>query len=368
MTKYIIRRLLQAIPVLFLITVICFFLMLMAPGGPQAQFNQNRFVTQDQVTAWLQHWCLVRNPSPLDMMREYAGWLGVWNCNTNSIFSAQGWPNFLPGFLGGGDNGMLHGDWGISISLNQPVLSIILGRLPVTLLLMTTATIIWICMALLLGVVAAVKRYSLFDQAVTLLSYTFYSLPTFWLGLMLIFFFGVTLHWFPTQLIQSPRISPGPFASSIWWQAFWTDPLKYGWDVGTHLVLPVITLVAVSVAGDSRFVRSAMLESLNQDYVRTARAKGLGERRVVFRHAFRNALLPIITNAALEVAFIFSGAIATETIFSLQGVGYLFYTSLLAHDYFLVMGIVFISSIMVVTFNLVADVLYAVADPRIRYD
>lgn len=368
MIKFVIRRLLQAVPVVFIITIICFFLMLLAPGGPQEQFNQNRFVTQVQVDAWLKHWCLVRNPGPADMVREYSSWLGVWNCSGDSVMSAHGLPNFLPGFLGGGDNGMIHGDWGISISLNQPVVEVILGRLPVTLLLMITATVIWISLALVLGVLGAVKRYSLLDQAITLMSYTLYSLPTFWLGLMLIFVFGVTLHWFPTQLIQSPRLSPGPFASAIWWSTFWTNPLKYGWDVGTHLLLPVITLVSVSVAGDSRFVRSAMLESLNQDYVRTARAKGLTEGRVVFRHAFRNALLPIITNAALEMAFIFSGAIVTETIFSLQGMGYLFYTALLAKDYFLLMGIVFIASMLVVFFNLIADVMYAVADPRIRYD
>lgn len=368
MTKYIIRRLLQAIPVIFLISIICFFLMLSAPGGPQAQFNQNRFVTQDQVNEWLRHWCLVREPSPVDMLKEYGGWLGVWNCGNQSLISDHGNLNFLPAFIGGGDNGMLHGDWGISIYLNQPVLDIILGRLPVTLLLMTTAWIIWLTLALFLGVVAAVRRYSLFDQAATLFSYVFYSLPTFWLGLMLIFIFGVALHWFPTQLIQSPRISPGPFASAIWWQAFWTAPTKYGWDVAMHLVLPVTTLVAVSVAGDSRFVRSAMLESLGQDYVRTARAKGLPERSVIFRHAFRNALLPIITNGALEVAFLFSGAIVTETIFSLQGMGYLFIQGLQARDYFLLMGIILISSVLVVFFNLVADVLYAVADPRIRYD
>ena len=368
MIKYIIRRLLQAVPVVFLITLICFVLMLMAPGGPQAQFSQNRFVTQPQINAWLKHWCLVRNPSPGDMAVEYGGWLGVWNCQNDSLLSDKGLPNFLPEAIGGGNNGMLHGDWGISIYLNQPVLSVILNRLPVTLLLMTTAWLIWLSLALFLGVIAAVRRYSFFDQAVTLLSYTFYSLPTFWLGLMLIFICSVWLHWFPSGLIQSPRISPGPFASQLWWTAFWTNPSKYGWDVAMHLVLPVTTLVAVSVAGDSRFVRSAMLESLTQDYVRTARAKGLGERRVVFRHAFRNALLPIITNGALEMAFLFSGAIVTETIFSLQGMGYLFIQGLNAHDYFLLMGIVFIGSILVVVFNLVADVLYAIADPRIRYD
>jgi peptide/nickel transport system permease protein len=263
---------------------------------------------------------------------------------------------------------MLHGDWGTSISLNQPVFDVIMERIPVTMLLMTIAWIIWVTLALLLGVIAAVKRYSLTDQVITFFSYVFYSLPTFWLGLMLISIFAVTLGWFPSQLIQSSRISPGPFATPIWWQAFWSDPLKYGYDVAAHLVLPVTTLVAVSVAGDSRFVRSAMLESLNQDYVRTARAKGLTERRVVFRHAFRNALLPIITNVALEAAFLFSGAIVTETIFSLQGMGYLFYTGVQAHDYFLLMGIVLISSVLVVVMNLVADVLYAAADPRIRYD
>ena len=368
MIKYIVRRLIQAIPVVFLITIICFILMLMAPGGPQAQFNQNRFVTPDQVTAWLQHWCLVRNPGPVDMVREYGGWLGVWNCQTQSLFSEHGGLNFLPSILGGGTNGMLHLDWGISIHYNQQVIDVILSRIPVTLLLMTIAWLIWLTLALFLGVVAAVRRYSLFDQAATLFSYIFYSLPTFWLGLMLIEIFAVTLHWFPSQLIQSARSDAGPFASAGWWQHFWSNEGKYGYDVLVHLVLPVTTLVAVSVAGDSRFVRSAMLESLNQDYVRTARAKGLSERRVIFRHAFRNALLPIITNAALEVAFLFSGAIVTETIFSLQGMGYLFITGLQNFDYFLLMGILLISSILVVVFNLVADVLYAVADPRIRYD
>jgi peptide/nickel transport system permease protein len=378
MAKYVVRRLLQAVPVVFLITLLCFMLMLMAPGGPQAQFNQNRFIKAAQVDMWLKHWCLVRNPGPVEMLKEYGGWLGVWNCQTESLFSEKGGLNFLPDTtvglgplqipLNGGDNGMLHGDWGISIYLNQPVLSAILVRLPVTLLLMTTAWVIWVTLALLLGVIAAVKRYSVVDQVITLFSYIFYSLPTFWLGLMLISIFAVTLGWFPSQLIQGTRISPGPFASSVWWDAFWGNPMKYGYDVATHLVLPVTTLVAVSVAADSRFVRSAMLESLNQDYVRTARAKGLTERRVIFRHAFRNALLPIVTNVALEAAFLFSGAIVTETIFSLQGMGYLFYEGIQAHDYFLLMGIVLISSIMVVLFNLVADVLYAAADPRIRYD
>lgn len=368
MTKYIIRRLLQAIPVIFLISLFCFMLMLMAPGGPQQVFNQNRFVTPEQVDAWLQRWCLVRHPGFTDMLKEYGGWLGVWSCKTNSLLSPQGGLNFLPASIGGGDNGMLHFDWGLSIYLNRPVIDVIVERLPVTMLLMITAYVVWVTLALLLGVMSAVKRYSWFDQLVTFFSYTFYSLPTFWLGLMLIYIFAISLHWFPSQLIMLPRLSPGPFASGVFWDAFWLDPWKYIGDISRHLVLPVITLVAVSVAGDSRFVRSAMLESLSQDYVRTARAKGLSERRVVFRHAFRNALLPIITNVAIEAAFLFSGAIVTEQVFSLQGMGQLFLQGLNAKDYFLLMGIVLIGSVLIVFFNLVADVLYAVADPRIRYD
>jgi len=138
-------------------------------------------------------------------------------------------------------------------------------------------------------------------------------------------------------------------------------------DIAQHLVLPVATLVAVSIAADSRFVRSSMLDTLGQDYVRTARAKGLPRRRVVFRHAFRNALLPIITAVSLEIAFLFSGAIVTETIFSWPGMGRLFFEGITDRDYFLLMGIVLIGSVFVVVMNLVADVIYAVADPRIRY-
>jgi peptide/nickel transport system permease protein len=139
-------------------------------------------------------------------------------------------------------------------------------------------------------------------------------------------------------------------------------------NIGKHLVLPVITLVAVSIAADSRFVRAAMLDTLNQDYVRTARAKGLPGRTVIFRHAFRNALLPIVTNLALEIAFLFSGAIVTETVFSWPGMGRLYFEGVNNRDYFLLMGILMIGSLFVVIMNLVADVVYAVADPRIRYD
>jgi peptide/nickel transport system permease protein len=368
MTQYIIRRVLQAIPVLFLIAVVSFVLMLQAPGGPAAQFNQNPHISTAQVNKWLQDWCLVRNPTLGDTIREFFGWLGIWNCGGGSFLSSHGLPNFLPPFLGGGTNGILHGDFGYSIQTGQTVVSMILQRLPATLILMGTAFVLWASIAIAAGVLAAVKRYSFFDQSVTFLSYVFYSLPTFWLGLILIFVFGVTLRWFPVQGIVNVRQSVAPFGTQAYWAALVANPLPNIWDIGTHLVLPVVTLIAVSIAGDSRFVRSAMLDSLHQDYVRTARAKGIGEGQVILRHAFRNALLPILTNLALEIAFLFGGAIVTETVFSWPGMGRLYYEGVEARDYFLLMGILFIGSVLVVFMNLVADVAYAVADPRIRYD
>jgi len=367
MSQYVIRRIIQAIPVVFLISVVSFGLMQLAPGGPQAQFNQNPRISKDAVDKWLQSWCLERSPDPYGVLREYGGWLGVWNCDTDSFFSEQGMPNFLPTALGGGTNGVIHGDFGYSITTGRPVLDMIVERIPATLILMGTAFIIWVSLAIVLGVIAAVRRYSMFDQSVTFFSYVFYSLPTFWLGLVLIYIFAVTLHWFPSQGIVDARSAPAAFGTERYWDAFFEDPLPQILDIAKHLVLPVVTLVAVSVAADSRFVRSSMLDTLSQDYVRTARAKGLPRRTVVFRHAFRNALLPIVTTVALEIAFLFSGAIATETIFSWPGMGRLYFEGVNNRDYFLLMGILLIGSLLVVIMNLVADVFYAMADPRIRY-
>ncbi|MFN8519051.1 MAG: ABC transporter permease [Chloroflexota bacterium] len=367
MLRFITSRVLQAIPVLFLISLVSYGLMALAPGGPQAQFNQNPRISQEQVDEWLRSWCLERDPDAVGIVRQYLGWLGIYNCETQSLLSEQGLPNILPTALGGGTNGILHGDFGFSIQSGRPVLDLITERIPATVILMVTALAISVTIAIVIGVVAAVKRYSLFDQGATLFSYIFYSLPTFWLGLILIYIFAVNLHWFPSQGIVNPREAPGAFNSAAYWKGFWADPLPNMLDIAQHLVLPVATLVAVSIAADSRFVRSSMLDTLSQDYVRTAKAKGLPRQRVVFRHAFRNALLPIITAVSLEIAFLFSGAIVTETIFSWPGMGRLFFEGITDRDYFLLMGIVLIGSVFVVLMNLVADVIYAVADPRIRY-
>jgi peptide/nickel transport system permease protein len=374
MFSYIVRRVVQAVPVLFLIAVVTFSLMMLAPGGPQAQFQMNPRMSNEAVDRYLARWCLERNPDTFGIMRSFGGWFGVWNCEhgregLQGFFSDTGAPNFLPQALGGGDNGVLHLDFGLSMTVapNQPVLDLIASRVPATLILMLSAFFIWISLAVVLGVIAAVRRYSLFDQVVTLTMYVLYSLPTFWLGLMLIYFFAVNLQLLPSQGIVSIRDAPAAFNTDRYWAAFWQDPWPQIRDIGRHLILPVATLVAVSVAADTRFVRSAMLDVLGQDYVRTARAKGLPGSRVIFRHAFRNALLPIITNVALALAFLFSGAIVTETIFSWPGMGRLYFDAIFFRDYFLAMAILFISAFLVVMMNLVADVVYAWADPRIRY-
>ncbi len=377
MTKFIIRRALGLIPLLFAVIVLSFMLMKAAPGGPQAQFQGNKRITQEQIDAWLRRWCLQPTDAntPIiqqagNWMMEFGGWFGILNCNKpmpQAFLSEQGGLNVLPAALGGGSNGIIHGDLGYGIQSGQPVTQLIASRIPATFILAGTALVLWVGIAILLGVYAAVHRYSLFDQTVTLFSYVFYSLPTFWLGLNLIFIFGVALHWFPTGGIVTTRDWP-PFGTPQYWEAFSANPVGAAADIGRHLVLPVLTLVAVNIAGDSRFVRASMLESLNQDYVRTAKAKGLRQRVVIGKHAFRNAMLPVVTNVALEIPFLFSGAIVTETIFTWPGMGRLFIESITAKDYFVIMGLLLVTSVITLFANLLADVIYAVVDPRIRYD
>ncbi len=269
--------------------------------------------------------------------------------------------------MGGGTNGIIHGDLGSSIKAGRPVTDVIAERLPATLILTTVAMFLWVSLAILIGTYAALHRYSLFDQGMTFLTYVFFSLPTFWLGLMLIFTFGVGLHLFPVGGIITTRDWP-PFNTPQYWAAFGQAPMQATADIGWHLCLPIVTLVAVSIAGDSRFVRASMLELLGQDYVRTAKAKGLGGRAVVGKHAFRNAMLPVVTNVALELPFLVSGAIVTETIFTWPGLGRLFIDSVGAKDYFVLMGLLLLSTIFILLANLLADVIYGIVDPRIRYD
>ncbi len=365
MTKYVIRRIAQAIPVLFGISIVVYAILLVAPGGPTAKFAQNPRMTQEQKDAFKHAWGLDQ-PIPV----QYCRWLGVCNPDADGLavfLGPSGWPNFLPEGISGASNGVLHGDFGYSIDSGEPVMDRIARAALPTFILASVAIVIWLTVAVVIGVVAAVRRYSLFDQAATVFAYVGFALPTFWLGIMLIYIFsGPGLNILPASGMTDTRTSP-PFGSDAYWVYFGQNPLTAIADVGRHLILPVLTLVAVSIAGDSRFVRASMLEALSQDYVRTAKAKGLSGRAVTFKHAFRNAMLPFVTNVALELPFLFSGALVTETIFSWPGIGKLTIDATRTFDYPILMGVLMITAVLVVLANLLADVAYAVIDPRIKY-
>jgi peptide/nickel transport system permease protein len=364
MSRYIVRRVIGAIPVLFFISFIIYGILLIAPGGPEARFAQNPKITAGQIEAFRKRWGLDQ-PLPV----QYCRWLGACNPDNTGLavfISDQGLPNFLPSFLGGGDNGILHGDLGFSINDGRPVTVVIGERILPTFILAGTAWVIWLTIALLAGMYAAVRRYGLFDSVMTVVSYVGLALPTFWLGIMLLTIFASGLKWFPAGGMFSSRDVP-IFGTPDYWAFLGQQPVFAFVDLVKHLVLPVFTLVVVSIAGDSRFVRAAMLDSLGQDYVRTARAKGVSERRVVIKHAFRNALLPIVTNIGLEIPFLFTGAIVTETIFSWPGMGRLSIEATNAYDYPVLMGVLLIAALLTVFANLLADVLYALVDPRISY-
>jgi peptide/nickel transport system permease protein len=364
MTRYIVRRVIGTIPTLFIVSLLIYSILLAAPGGPQQRFAQNPKMTTEQIAKFMKRWGLDQ-PVPI----QYCRWIGVCNPDAQGLgmlISNRGVPNFLPGFLGGGDNGVLHGDLGYSSSSGSPVASLIGQRVVPTAILAGVSLIVWIVLALGTGVLAATRRYGKADTAITVFNYVGFSFPTFWLGLMLIVVFAANLKMLPAGGMWDARTVP-IFGSSEYWAFFGKSPVTALLDLGRHLILPVVTLVFVNIAGDSRFVRAAMIDALNQDFVRTARAKGVGERRVVYRHALRNALLPVVTNIALELPFLFAGAVATETIFSWPGMGLAYIQAVNAFDYPVLMGILVITAVVVVLANLVADILYAVVDPRISY-
>ncbi|MCL6596126.1 MAG: ABC transporter permease [Firmicutes bacterium] len=316
MWVYIARRVLLSIPVLLGITFLIFFIAHNLPGGPLAMYLNTPTITHAQIVH-LEIQLGLNRP----LLVQYAAWL--WQA--------------------------LQGNFGHSFVDGQPVVTVIGQRVPATLELMLTAIVLSYALAFVLGVASAVGQYSPFDYVVTVLSYTGMALPVFWLGIMLILVFAVDLHWFPTFGMSST-----PTGYSL------ADNLH-------HLVLPVVTLAVYTLAQESRYVRSSMLEVMQQDYIRTARAKGLTERTVLFRHALRNALLPVVTVMMLDFAFLISGAVVTETVFAWPGMGRLFFDSLQQGNYPVVIGIAVLVSVMVVLMNIVADVVYALIDPRIQY-
>ena len=241
----------------------------------------------------------------------------------------------------------LSGNWGISFRTGQPVLEVILERLPATLLLSGTAFALSLMIAIPIGVLAATRRYSKLDTFFTIVSFSGISIPVFWVGLMAQLLFAIWLGWLPAGGYQT--VGNGSFM-----------------DIISHMIMPVCILSFATVAGWSRYVRASLIDVIGQDYIRTARAKGQTPRKVIWRHAMRNALMPIVTVVALDLVQIVSGAVITETIFSWPGIGRLFVEAMDGRDYPVLMGLMMISSFTMVAANFAADMIYTFIDPRVR--
>ena len=344
MTRYIIRRLLQAIPLLFFISVVLFVLM-MNMGDPLATMGGRRATRASDRERLTRQLGLDK---PLAV--QYLYWL-VGNDWDKLDLDGDGIPE-MPGRR----KGVLRGDFGASlVNRGKPAIEVIGERIPNTLLLMIPAEIVIVLGALLVGVYSALRQYSLIDHAVTTLAFIGYSMPIFFIALLSMYIFAVLfkrwgLPYLPTVGMFEPTVGKTPL------QVMW------------HMVLPVFSIAANSLAGYSRYIRSTMLEVLNQDYIRTAKAKGLPRREIVFIHALKNASLPLVTIVGLDLPFLLAGALVTESIFAWPGMGRLFIDHLERTDASVVMGIMMITSVAVVVFQIITDVTYAWLDPRIRYE
>jgi peptide/nickel transport system permease protein len=316
MSQYVLRRLLVAIPSLLAISLVLFVVLALAPGDPFSELATNPNVPPEVALA-------LRAKFGLDdpIYLRYLHWLSA----------------------------MLHGDWGFSFVSRMNVDTLILQRLPATLYVIGSAQVLALLIAIPVGVYAATKPYSLFDQVANTLAFIGFSLPTFFTGLLFILIFSVTLDWLP--FVYSTDIK----ATGIRWVL----------EMIRQAIMPVAVLGLFQAASMTRFVRSAMLDVIRLDYVTTARAKGLGQRRVIIKHVMRNAMIPVVTLMALQMPAVFGGAIVTEQIFRIPGIGSLLISSILSNDTPVVMSVAVVFACLVVLFNLIADVLYGWLDPRI---
>ena len=327
MGNYLLRRILGAIPLVLGVATLIFFVLNLAPGDPAAMYsNPNLPVAVIEQ---------LRRNLGLDqpIYIRYFKWLG-------SFFT---------------------GHFGYSFAQGRPVADVLLEALPATLILAFWALIVVFVLGVAIGIYQAVRQYSVADGVLSVSSLFFYSMPSFWLGLMLMLLFS--LKWHEWGL---PFALPATGMTGVDY-----DYLSFGHkllDRAAHLVLPVTTLSLVLAAGIARYTRGQMLEVIRQDYIRTARAKGLPERTVILKHALRNSMIPVITLFGLYLPLLFSGAVFVEVIFSWPGMGRVIVDAILQRDYPVVMATSFLFAVMTVLGNLIADVLYAVADPRIRYD
>jgi peptide/nickel transport system permease protein len=343
--QYILRRLLQSVVILLLLSVLFFMLVNLAPGGPLAGYGQSRHVAPEKVE-------ILKRQLGLDkpLTVQYVVWL-VGNDWMKVDLNGDGIPDSY-----GTRRGILRGDFGFSFRTREPVLNVIGSRLPNTVYLMVITLLVAILIAIPIGIISAVKQYSAFDISVTTFSFAGQALPEFWLGLILILIFYA---WLKNPFTGQPLLPSGGIYS-----------IGSAFSIGDrlrHLILPVATGALGWIAWYSRFMRSSMLDVIHQDYLRTARAKGLTERRVLYKHALRNALIPLVTLFALDLPYIFGGAVFIEMLFSWPGMGQLYYQAALQRDYPILLAILMIGAAFILISNLVADILYAILDPRIRY-
>jgi peptide/nickel transport system permease protein len=316
LVTFVLRRLLGLVPLVLLVSVVCFALMHAVPGGPEGVLAENPKVKPDDLARIRSNFGLDR-PVPV----QYLSWL---------------------------ERIVLHGDFGVSYATGEPVIEMIAGRLPATLELMGSAFIVAVLVGLTAGVLSALKRHTTTESLITVGSLVVISVPLFWLGLVSVMLFSVKWRLFPSGGIGTLG---APFSI--------VDHVR-------HLVLPTIVLSLAFAASWGRYLRETLADVLDENYIVVARAKGLSWGRVVLRHGLRNAIAPVVTVVAMSVPVLFTGSVIVETVFSWPGMGRLFYEGLMRHDYTRIMGVVFVSSVLVALFNLLADCLYGIIDPRTR--
>ena len=323
MGNYIVKRLLAMIPMIFGITIITFSVIHLAPGKPTDLLTQMNPKISAQARERLEKLYGLDKPIYI----QYVNWL----------------------------NRLVRFDFGRSFVDDRKVSEKIRERIPITLLINLLSIFLILIVAIPIGVIAAVKRGSFFDKATTIFVFLGFATPSFWLALLLMLLFGVHLGWLPLSGIKSLE-----FDKFFLWEKVW--------DVSRHLMLPVFVSAFGGLAGLSRYMRSNMLGVINQDYIRTARAKGLLERQVIFKHALRNAILPVVTILGLSVPGLIGGSVIFESIFAIPGMGRLFYDSVMARDYPVIMGILVIGATLTLLGNFLADISYSYVDPRIRVE
>ena len=330
MLIYLVKRLLEMIPTLLGITLLSFFIIHLAPGKPTDIFTELNPKITPEARERLERLYNLDKP----VIVQYGMWLKkIVRLDFGESFSSDRRP-------------VMERIW----DRKQPLIQ---RRLFITFMINLISMVVIVLIAIPIGISSATHRNTLYDKITTTIVFLGFAMPSFWLALLLMILFGVHLHWLPISQLKSMNNGSLPLAGKAW-------------DIAKHLILPVFVSSFTGLAADSRFMRSSMLEVIRQDYITVARAKGLSERAVIYKHAFRNALLPIVTLMGLSVGGLIGGSVIFENIFGIPGMGQLFYMSVMTRDYPMVMGVLTIGAILTLIGNLLADVGYMLADPRIR--